>query len=157
MAKAISGAAKSSMDFLSKKMGLTGIFIGYVFYMSDGPEMLRVKMATIALAMYLISQKTGDIIELIYHPKNFDVQGFMDRMSKTLTMTGGFLTALFTANFSPELQLTSGFIVTITYLVSQGIYEGVKKYRGLGANPNLGVEVVGTENVRPNVQVTPRQ
>lgn len=131
---------QKSMDFLSKKMGLTGIFIGYVFYMSPGPEKLRVILAATALILYLISQKTGDIIDLIRNPKNFDALGFMDRMSKTLSMTGGFLTALFTSNFSPEIQLWAGFAVTVTYLVSQGTYEGVKKYKGLGAKliPSTG-------------------
>lgn len=140
---------QKSMDFLSKKMGLTGIFIGYVFYMSPGPENLRVILAATALILYLISQKTGDIIDLIYNPNFFDVQGFMKRMSKTLSMTGGFLTALFTANFSPELQLWAGFAVTVTYLVSQGIYEGVKKYKGVGK------QVKGSGNAPPNVQVPP--
>lgn len=132
---------QKSMDFLSKKMGLTGIFIGYVFYMSQGPEKLRVIMAASALILYLVSQKTGDIYDLIYNPK-FDVHGFMDRMSKTLTMTGGFLTALFSANFSPELQLWAGFAVTITYLILQGVHEGIKAYK---------------RSVTPSVQIPPSQ
>lgn len=123
---------QKSMDFLSTKMGLAGAFIAYVFYASPAPEILRLQLATITLILYLLSQKTGDIIELIYHPQNFDTPSFMKRMSKTLSMTGGFLAALFQADFSPEPKLWAGFIVTVTYLVLRGIQGGVKKRIGLG-------------------------
>ncbi len=154
MSQAVSSAAKSSMDFLSKKMGLTGIFIGYVFYMSSGPEKLRVILAASALVLYLISQKIGDIVDILNNPKSFDTAGFMDRMSKTLGMTGGFLTALFTANFSPELQLWAGFTVTVTYLVTQGAYDGVKNYYGIGKK--IQVSSSGSF-ARPVPQVDPAQ
>ncbi len=125
---------QKGMDFLSTKMGLAGSFIIYVFYFSPAPELLRIQLATTALMLYLISQKTGDIIGLIYHPEKFDGQSFMDRMSKTLSMTGGFLAALFQAEFSPELKLWAGFIVTVTYLVLRGVQGGIRSYFGLGAS-----------------------
>ncbi len=147
MSNPVSGAAKSGMDFLSKKMGLTGIFVGYLFYMSPGPEKLRVIMAAAAMVLYLIAQKADDCIAAYKYPRKFDAQGFLDRMSKTLTMAGGFLTALFAADFSPELKLWAGFGVTVAYLVLQGVYDGIKAYQGVGM---IFAKIETSEFARPS-------
>lgn len=131
MANPVSGAAQTAMDKLSKKMGVTGALLGYIFFISTAPELLRIKLSVILVLLYIFAQKIDDCIAIWRNPKSISARSFMGRMSKTLTVTTGFLGGLFAANFSPDLKLWAGFAVVCAFLVMQAIYDGILAYHGI--------------------------
>ncbi len=139
MSNPVSGAAQTAMDKLSKKMGVTGALLGYIFYVSTAPELLRIKLSVILVLLYIFAQKIDDCIAIWKNPKRIALKTLMGRMSKTLTVTTGFLAGLFASSFSPDLKLWAGFSVVCAFLVMQGIYDSILAYNGIG-NKNI-VEV----------------
>lgn len=131
MSNGVAAKAQTAMDKLSKKMGVTGALLGYIFYISTAPELLRIKLSVIIVLLYIFAQKIDDCIAIWRNPKRISARSFMGRMSKTLTVTSGFLAGLFVSNFSPDLKLWAGFAVVCAFLVMQAIYDGILAYYGM--------------------------
>lgn len=119
--------AQTAMNALSKKMGVAGIFLGWLFFVCTAPDKDRVVLGAVVTVLFVIVTLWREIIAIKSNPESVSVaKTVMGRMSSTLTMAGGFLGGLFTSNISMDLKMWGGFAVVVAFLIMQGIYDTVK-------------------------------
>jgi len=124
---AIEAKAQTAMNGLSKKMGVAGIFLGWLFFICTAPDLQRVVLGSIVTVLFIIVTLWRQTVDMKANPKSVDLtKTLMGRMSAAMAMAGGFLTGLFASNISMELKMWGGFSVVVSFLIMQGIYDTVK-------------------------------
>lgn len=116
--------AHKGMDFLSKKMGAAGVFIGWLLYMCTEPDKIRVILASIITVLFIAATIWRNYIKAKYNPESLEMQkSFRERISAALAMTSGYVGALLGSNIGMEWKMWGCFVVVVVFLIAQGVFD----------------------------------
>lgn len=117
------------MDKGSKKMGLVGVYILWLFA-SNVPEIQKATLGLLLIGAFILVQGVYDWVDIWRNPKGLKLAGLIGRLSKKMAAAGGYLGFIFQSNLSEDLKMKFGLAIVLLWLTVQGVYDGIKALRG---------------------------
>lgn len=125
----------SGMNNSSKKMGIVGAFLAWLF-VSSIPEEQKAILGLILIGSYIAVQGMSDWVGIWFNPKGLTIDNVVKRLSKKMTAATGYLGFILQSELSDELKMKFGLAIVLLWLVVQGIHDGIKAVRLAKLHPN---------------------
>lgn len=148
--------AQTSMDFLSKKMGAAGIFIGWVLFVCVAPDKIRVLLSAVIAVLFIVITIWRKYIKAKYDPAGaVGAKTILGRMSAPMVMAGGYVSALLASSIGMEWKMYGGFVVVVIFLLAQGVYDTLLAKLGIETIPVGNITSVNGSKKQPKPTLPP--